>query len=291
MTTPRSLLLEAASQLRKAGVPDPVYDAAWMLSSLCGRPPLVLRLDEETRLSDAVLRDFQGMMARRLERIPLQYILKEVPFCGFVFRTDARALIPRPETELMCLWAKELLAGWRGAVSLLDLCCGSGCIGLTMKGWFPSLDVTLSDLSRDALSLAEENARRLGCEVRLVQGDLFRAVSGKRFHMILSNPPYIPSDQCASLQPEVLREPIAALDGGPDGMDFYRRIVSNAADHLEEDGWLLMELGDGEAETVCGLLDKAAFRQISFRRDALSVNRIVCSRAPGRKACHGKKTD
>ena len=285
MMTPRSLLLASAARLREAGVPDPVNDAALLLSSLCRRPPLELRLDQETELDPALTAEYERLLALRLSRIPLQDILKETVFCGLLFRTDSRALIPRPETELLCLWARELIQDPEEK-SLLDLCCGTGCIGLTLKHWFPSLSVTLTDASPDALALASENASRLGCRVTLAQGDLFAAVPGRQFDLILSNPPYIPSETCPALQEEVRHEPRMALDGGADGLDFYRRIIPDSLNALKPGGTLLMELGCGEAGAVRNLLEKAGFCRIAVRQDDRRISRMIGAQAPGRRS-HG----
>ena len=146
---PRSLLLDTARLFRKNGILDPETDAALLLSSLTGLAPLSLRLNSDMALDDAVLTKYQALVARRLQRVPVQYILGETYFCGRRFQVDARVLIPRPETELLCEWALDLL---RNASSprILDLCCGSGCIGLTLKAERPDAAVTLSDISSDA---------------------------------------------------------------------------------------------------------------------------------------------
>ena len=276
---PRSLLLSSAERLREAGVPDPVNDAALLLSSLCGKPPLALRLDAETELPASLRDDYERLLKRRLSREPLQYILGETVFCSLPFHTDRRALIPRPETELLCLWAGEKITT-APVASLLDLCCGSGCIGLALKRRFPSLDVTLADLSPEALSLAEENAAALGLSVHLSRGDLFGAVAGRVFDLIVSNPPYIPSETCRGLQEEVRREPVLALDGGEDGLDFYRRIIGGAPRHLSGSGGLLLELGADEAAAVSDLLHRARWRDVALRQDDRGIDRMIFARCP-----------
>ncbi len=311
---PRELLRSSAARLREAGIPDPVTDAALLLSSLCGQPPLSLRLDVETELPASLLAEYERLLRRRLNREPLQYILKETVFCGLSFHTDARALIPRPETELLCSWAGEIIAsellpaGTSAAdpipagasasdrlsagasaadsvspgsqILLLDLCCGTGCIGLTLKHRFPALSVTLADISRDALSLAAENAEALGLSVSLAHGDLFHAVPDRVFDLIVSNPPYIPSAACPMLPAEVLREPALALDGGKDGLDFYRRIIALAPAHLSPEGCLLMELGMDEAPAVAELLEAALWRDVTLRRDDRGIDRMIYARRP-----------
>ena len=277
--TCRELIRRASESFCAAGIPDPVNDAALLLSHLTGRPPLALRLDEETVLDPSVIDSFKSLAEQRLSRIPLQYLLGEAPFYGRIFRVDSRVLIPRPETELLCEWALELLKD-HSSPRILDLCCGSGCIGITLKAELPSASVTLSDISPDALDLAAENASLLGADVALCRSDLLEAFSGTSFDLIISNPPYIPSADCDTLQEEVLREPRLALDGGKDGLSVYRRIVREAFPRLSPGGFLLMELGISEDEAVSALLSDYGYESIQIREDLSGIRRMILSTHP-----------
>ncbi len=272
--TPRALLADWSGRLCHAGVPDPEVDASLILSSVTGSPALALRLDDNTDLDDKTVRRFTSLARRRMKREPLQYILNEAPFCGHFFYVDPRVLIPRPETELLCEWAETLLSAFPSP-EVLDLCCGSGCIGISVKKKLPSAEVFLTDISLDALAVARLNADRLGADVRLVKGDLFAPLGNRRFHMIISNPPYIPEDCCGSLQPEVLSEPLCALRGGKDGLEFYRRICREAPGYLLHGGMLLMELGDGESADVAALMEDAGFSGVEIRNDFQSLPRMI----------------
>lgn len=272
--TPRALLLQTAERFRAAGIPDPMTDAAALLSHLTGKEPLALRLDTDTEADDALLKRYEALCRERLRRVPLQYLTGETVFLGQVFHTDARALIPRPETELLAELALARLAG-TVRPRVLDLCCGTGCIGLSIALSRPDAEVTLADLSADALSLARENADRLSAQAAFRQGDLFAAVGEERFELIVSNPPYIPDADCEKLQAEVLREPRMALAGGADGLDFYRRIIAGAPEHLTPDGCLLLELGDGEAEGVAAMLKDAGWRDVAIHRDYADLPRMA----------------
>ena len=272
--TPRELIRETAGRFREAGIPDPETDSALLLSSLDGRNPLTLRLDDETHLAPGILSAMESLILRRMERCPLQYLLGEAFFCGRRFQVDERALIPRPETELLCEWAVSLLEPFP-VPRVLDLCCGSGCVGLTLKAELPGAQVTLSDLSGEALSLAQENARNLSLDVVFCRGDLLAPFAEASFDFIACNPPYIPSADCASLQPEVLREPLMALDGGPDGLDFYRKLIPAAFQVLSPGGMLLMELGVHEANPVRELLLRTGFQSIRTRKDYAQIDRMI----------------
>ena len=276
---PRELILSAAGRFRNAGIPDPENDAALLLSRLTGRHPLDLRLDMDTVLDPSLISSFESLASKRLDRIPLQYLLGEAPFYHRVFMVDPRVLIPRPETELLCEWALELLRDL-SAPRVLDLCCGSGCIGLTVKAERPDASVTLSDISAGALEVASMNAQALSLDVSFQQSDLLDGFPASSFDLILSNPPYIPSGECDSLQPEVLREPRLALDGGMDGCDLYRRIVCKSADVLAPGGRLLMELGAGEAETVSSLLSACGYTGIRVRQDLAGISRMILAALP-----------
>ena len=279
---PRSLLLDTAARFRAAGIPDPETDSALLLSFLTGQAPLSLRLDSDTELSAEILESFSEMAERRLAREPLQYITGEAPFFGRVFQVDSRVLIPRPETEELCAWALETLPV-SDSCRVLDLCCGSGCIGLTLAAERPSLQVTLSDCSRDALDVAAANAARYSLQVSLRCGDLAEGLPPASFDCVISNPPYIPSAECGVLQPEVLREPSLALDGGADGMDFYRRISDECVRILRPDGILLLELGYGESDAVSSLLAAAGFTGITVRKDFSGIARMMLAVSPARR--------
>ena len=279
---PRSLLLDTAARFRAAGIPDPETDSALLLSFLTGQAPLSLRLDSDTELSAEILESFSEMAERRLAREPLQYITGEAPFLGRVFQVDSRVLIPRPETEELCAWALETLPV-SDSCRVLDLCCGSGCIGLTLAAERPSLQVTLSDCSRDALDVAAANAARYSLQVSLRCGDLAEGLPPASFDCVVSNPPYIPSAECGVLQPEVLREPSLALDGGADGMDFYRRISDECLRILRPDGILLLELGYGESDAVSSLLAAAGFTGITVRKDFSGIARMMLAVSPARR--------
>ena len=192
---------------------------------------------------------------------------------------DSRVLIPRPETELLCDWALEILRD-HPLSRVLDLCCGSGCIGITLKAEKPDAFVTCSDLSPEALALAAENAEQLGVDVAFCRNDLLDGFSASGFDLIISNPPYIPSEVCNTLQEEVLQEPRLALDGGPDGLSVYRRIIPDAYRSLVSGGALMMELGEGEDAEVEKLLLDHSFVSVEIREDLSGIRRMILARKP-----------
>lgn len=272
--TVREALQNAARTLEAAGVPDARTDAEWLLAHVTGQSRMELRLASSTELTREQERRFSSLLLSRAQREPLQYLLGTQDFYGLSIAVDERALIPRQETEELCQWGLSLLEVMP-APHALDLCTGSGAIAVALKRLCPRAQVCASDLSAPALSLARENARANGADIRFFLGDLWEPLAGLRFDLIVSNPPYIPSAECGALQAEVLREPRMALDGGPDGLAFYRRIAQGAAAHLNPGGWLLLEVGQGEAADVCCLLTAAGLADAAVRRDIYGVARMV----------------
>lgn len=277
--TPRDLIRKTANRFCSAGIPDPENDAAQLLSYLTARPALELRLDTESEVDPALIAAYQLLADQRMNRIPLQYLIGEAPFYRRLYKVDPRVLIPRPETELLCEWALDILKSSH-APRVLDLCCGSGCIGLTIKAECPDADVTLSDISSDALNISSVNAERLSLDVSICQSDLLSAFGGTCFDLIISNPPYIPSEDCDRLQPEVLNEPRLALDGGSDGCDLYRRIIASAGSILRSGGKLLMEFGINESLPLSLLLSEHGFTGIEVRKDFAGIDRMILAVQP-----------
>ena len=272
--TPRELIIQTSARFLNGGIPDPENDAALLLSSLTGISALKLRLDTDTVLDPDLVSRFQDFADKRMKRVPLQYILGEVSFFTRMFKVDPRVLIPRPETELLCEWALDLFKN-ASSPRILDLCCGSGCIGLTLKAEKPDAMVTLSDLSSDALNVSAVNAARLSLDVMFRQSDLLDDLYGSVFDLIISNPPYIPSADCDLLQPEILYEPRLALDGGSDGCAVYRRIINTADRCLVHGGILLMEMGINESVLLSALLSSHGFRNIEIRKDYSGIDRMI----------------
>lgn len=255
-------------------VPDARLDAEYLLAGVLNMPRLSLLLEKQRFLSTAEFAAYEAFLARREQREPLQYILEEQSFMGFSFRTDKRALIPRNDTEAVC---EETLRHIRGKMQVLDVCTGTGALGIAIQKLRPGCSVTLSDLSEDALSLAKENALRLQADVRILQGDLFAPVADECFHVIVSNPPYIPEGLQGTLQKEVEKEPAMALFAGADGLPFYRRIAREAPLHLHEKGVLVLECGDDQAAAVAALLEEN-FEDIHIFRDMDGHERGVSAR-------------
>ena len=276
--TPRELLRLMAAELRDAGVPDAEVDAALLLSHITGQNPMNLRLDSWSQVSLADEEKLRALCEKRKTRTPLQYLTGVQSFLGRDFYVDERVLIPRPETELLAERAIASLR-MRPSPAALDMCCGSGCLAVSMALGAPTADVHAADLSEGALAVTKLNAERLHAKVTLHQGDLFGSIpEGMRFDVIVSNPPYIPAADCLELQEEVRREPLMALDGGADGYDFYRRIAAEAPRFRKDGGVLLLEVGFDQAQGVMALCREAGFREVMAHEDYQHIDRMVEAR-------------
>ncbi len=276
--TPRELLRLMAANMRDAGVPDAEVDASLLLAHITGQNPMNLRLDSWSQVSLADEKRLRALCEMRKTRTPLQYLLGVQSFLGRDFYVDERVLIPRPETELLAERAIAALR-MRPSPAALDMCCGSGCLAVSIALGDPRAQVHAADLSEGALAVTKLNAERLHAKVTLHQGDLFGSIpEGMRFDVIVSNPPYIPAADCLELQEEVRQEPMMALDGGADGYDFYRRIAREAPLFLKEGGTLLMEVGFDQAQGVMTLCREAGFREVIAHEDYQHIDRMVEAR-------------
>lgn len=271
------LLRAAAARLERSGDLDAGADARWLLCGCLGCNSSWLRFSAPP--DEAGQARYWAMVERRAAGEPLQYILGDQPFCGRSFRTDARALIPRPETEELCLKALELIRGVTRP-DVLDVGTGTGVLAVTIALERTDARVVGVDISSEALELARENAQALGAQVELCLGDLYAPVSGRAFDMIVSNPPYLGACDMAQLQREVRREPALALFGGEDGLDVYRRLAQGAATMLKPGGHIALEVGAGQAGDVCALLGPE-FEDKGICRDINGVERIVYARRAG----------
>ena len=276
MTT-LEVLNAATSYLDKRGVESARLNAEHLLAHVLGMPRRIeLYLQFERPVSEGQRAPLRELVKRRAEGIPLQHILGEVEFCGRVFICDARALIPRPETELLVeLVLKESAA----TTSILDVATGSGVIGLSLALSRPDAAVTLCDISSEALSLAAANACRHGIADKVVQkeSDLLDSVEGI-FDVIVSNPPYIPTSDIASLSREVQNDPVLALDGGADGLRIIERLVQASMSKMSAGGLLALEIGHDQAARMVEILKMHNFRDIVVHRDYQGVERFVFSR-------------
>ena len=228
--------------------------------------------------TDNEIESFMGLIEQRGTRVPLQQVIGYVEFMGYTFKVSEEVLIPRMDTEVL---VEEALKVVSKKDSVLDLCTGSGIIGISLAKECEAnkmpIKVTLADLSDHAIALAKENMELNGLKLDLVESDLFDKFKKKKFNVIVSNPPYIKKDVIPTLEVEVREhDPMMALDGGEDGLDFYRAITSDAVNHLKKNGHLLYEIGHDQGQDVSEMLISAGFENVQVIKDLAGLDRVVC---------------
>lgn len=301
--TVQELWKEGNQILSDAGIEEAQLDSRYLLEWVlkCNHSFLLLHPDFE--ISIEAEHAYRIAVLMRKNHKPLQYIIGEQEFMGYTFRVNEHVLIPRQDTEVLVetVWKylQEIKKKSQPEYRILDLCCGSGCIGLSIwkmlerdleaerkqnGGLFGNgtttnrWNVTLSDISPEALTVTRENAKRLQADVEIIQSDLFQDLEEK-YHVIISNPPYIPSKVVDTLMPEVReQEPRLALDGEADGLVFYRRIIEQAGTYLEDEGYVFFEIGFNQAEDVRKIFVDAGFEQIVVEQDLAGFDRVIYAR-------------
>lgn len=275
--TIREALRLAEARLEQAGVPDADVDAAYLLASVLKEDTLAMRINGHRELAAPHRAAFDALCDRRAAREPLQYILGETEFMGLTFHVEPGVLIPRADTEIL---VEKALEWMKPGARVLDIGTGSGAIAVSLAKLGRQAQVTAVDVSDRALEIARRNAERNGAAVEFVKSDCFSALKGRKYDMIVSNPPYISADEMRGLMPEVTREPELALFGGADGLDFYRRISREAPEYLNEGGCLLFEIGWLQKDAVSALV-KAHIGEPFALRDYGQNWRVVGAKKEG----------
>ena len=273
--TYREAILLGESILQKVKIVDAKNDAWLLLAMACriDHTYYYVHMDEE--MSQEQIREYQALLSKRAERIPLQYIVGEQEFMGLKFRVNSNVLIPRQDTETL---VEEALKVIEPGMRVLDMCTGSGCIIISILKNTTNVDGAACDISKQALNVAKENARLNGVFVDFERSDLFEHVD-EMYDVIVSNPPYIPTKVIETLQDEVrLHDPLLALDGTEDGLMFYRKITEKAREYLKTDGYLCYEIGAEQAADVSEIMKQAGLRDITVVKDLAGLDRVVMGR-------------
>lgn len=260
-------------QLQKAGITDAELDARLLLEFICHTDRNALYAHGDQEIEDEKMQDFLQLIEKRAAHIPLQHLTGEQNFMGLDFLVNEHMLIPRQDTEIL---VEEIMRDLHDGIRILDMCTGSGCILLSLLHYSNDCSGVGVDVSEDALAVARQNADRLAeKQAVFIQSDLFEKVEGS-FDLIVSNPPYIISQEIAGLMPEVREhEPHLALDGKDDGLHFYREIIKGAMPHLKRGGQLFFEIGYDQGEAVQALLAANGYTEIAVVKDYAGLDRVV----------------
>ena len=272
MSTLRELLDWGRTALALAGVPDAGLDAWYLMEYVFEMDRAHYFLREEEKADPQQEERYRDFIVQRSSRVPLQHLTHQAWFMGLEFYVDGRVLVPRQDTEILVEEAVKRLGSGQ---KVLDMCTGSGCILLSILKFMPDCQGTGVDISEAALEVARMNGKRLDIPAVFSKSDLFEQIDGY-YDMIVSNPPYIPTSVIGSLEDEVRRfDPALALDGGEDGLDFYRRLIGASRDYLSPGGWLLLEIGHDQREAVLRMMEKAGYKELQAVSDLAGHDRVV----------------
>ena len=280
--TIRSVLGWTSDYFNRRGVDAPRLTAEVLLAFVLQGTRVQLYVDLDRPLKPKELASYRALIERRISGEPTQYVTGTREFYGRPFAVDPRVLIPRPETELLVDAALEAIPK-DAPCRVLDLCTGSGCVAVTLAAERSNATVFATDLSPAACEVARSNAATLkvGDRVRVLEGDLFGPLErGSLFHVVVSNPPYVPSEEIAALAAEVRREPRMALDGGRDGLEITRRLADQAPSWLEPGGMLAVEISEGQGPEAQRLLQSAGLVRAGLRKDLSRLDRLVFGYKP-----------
>lgn len=254
------------------------YESRVLLEEVLGIKYMQMLVNPDASVSSEAENRYKEMLEKRRQHYPLQYILGYAHFMDYTFIVNEHVLIPRNDTEVLVETVDQLLnskAFESRSVSLLDLCCGSGCIGISLKLYHDNVNLALCDISKDALEVASRNLKKYQLDAALLESDLFTNVK-EQYSIIVCNPPYIERDVIPTLMPEVKDyEPMQALDGGVSGLDFYQAILADVHQYLNRDGYLFFEIGYNQGQAVSGLMKNAGFCDVCVKKDYAGLDRIV----------------
>ena len=267
---------KSADFLAKRGIDSPRLQAELLLAHLLKMPRMKLYLNFDRALSTAETDALREMVKRRGQREPLQHIIGSTSFCGYEIIVNRQALVPRPETEILAESGWTFLSPLNNATAV-DIGTGTGCIAIALAAKGANAKITATDISLEALALAKENVEKNKVKVEFLQGDGVAALpKGLQFDLIISNPPYIATAEIDTLQPEVRDfDPRGALDGGVDGLDFYRRLAAEAKPFLKPGGKIMLEFGDGQAPAIRGIFENEKWIVEAVKEDYSQRARIL----------------
>lgn len=285
MQTFHELLTQGTQLLMNAGIEEARLDAWLLLEYTADISRAWYYAHPESEVNEEIVSEYLSLCQKRAEHIPLQHLTHQACFMGYDFYVDERVLVPRQDTEVLAEEALHQLRNMRNP-RILDMCTGSGCLLLSLLMELPDATGTGVDISAAALAVAERNRKNLELEKRAVlvqsdtfSGDYFQKNSGNislEYDMLISNPPYIPTEDIGKLMEEVrFHDPVLALDGREDGLYFYRRITEQAGKYLKPGGWLMYEIGCEQGADVSAIMQREGFAEVAVKKDLAGLDRVV----------------
>ena len=260
--------------LKTNKIEEPILKTKILLAKALEKNKEYLLINEIEEIEEEKLKTYKKYIDLICSYIPLQYITNSQEFMGLNFYVDKRVLIPQPDTEIL---VEEVLNITKNNynIKILDLCTGSGAIAVALKKNLQDAIITATDISKEALEVAKQNAKINNANIKFIESDLYTNINEK-YNIIVSNPPYIKTEVIKTLDKEVQSEPILALDGGQDGLDFYRKIINEAYKFLEKDGYLCLEIGYDEKQKVIGLINENGhYKEVYSKKDLAGNDRVI----------------
>ncbi len=278
--TIKKILIQATLRLEENKIDTPRLDAEILLAYVLNCRRLTLYTDAEKILTDEQISRFEKLIELRIKKIPVAYLIGTKEFFGLNFVVNENVLIPRPDTEILTQCAIEFLQTFDGEKNFLDIGTGSGAICISILKFCKNSFAAATDISEKSLEVAKFNAKKFNVDdrVNFFCGNLFEPIGEKKFAAIISNPPYIPTAEIKTLQDEVKNEPLRALDGGEDGLNFYREIISKSPKFLLNGGLLAVEIGINQAVAVKKIFAENNFCDIEILKDLAGLERVICAR-------------
>ncbi|MBP3596828.1 MAG: peptide chain release factor N(5)-glutamine methyltransferase [Clostridia bacterium] len=270
----KEILLKSNNILKENNIEDFNIKTRLLLSYLLNKNKEYLIIHDEEEIQKEIEEKFFYYLEKLKNNYPIQYVIKKQEFMGFEFFVNENVLIPQPDTEIL---VEEILMLINDGNKILDLCTGSGAIGISIAKLKENVQIYLSDISEKALEVAKKNSEKLDVKTNIIKSNLFENINEK-FDIIVSNPPYIETEVIKTLHKEVQKEPILALDGGNDGLDFYRQIAKDAKNYLIENGIIALEIGYNQKLAVIKILEKEGYQNIYSKEDYGNNDRIVVAR-------------
>jgi release factor glutamine methyltransferase len=276
----REAIAQGSADLKYADIETPNLDASLLLAHILKTNRTELTVSANKNISGKICKKFCELIERRAAGECVAYLTGKKEFWGLDFTVNKSVLVPRPDTETLVEAALEIINSelLQKDKNILDLCTGSGAIAISIKYEKPELNVHAADISSDALETAKYNSKKLlpsNNQIHFYLGDLWNALPSARFSLIVSNPPYISSDKIQTLSPDVQNEPRLALDGGALGLEIINKIIKEAPDYLERDGYLLLEADPHQMDDIKILLAKSGFKDIKLKKDLAGANRVI----------------